>query len=138
MFLDAFSKARKTRITFVMSVRLFACTSAAPTRRISLKFAIGDFYENLWINSRCGYNRAKISDTLLEYRSTFCCCWRHSVAIEALFFSGIVSTCYNSRGYTNFTRTHLLLRCTYISYFAVAQTVCSVTSLPNTVGSSRL
>jgi hypothetical protein len=45
----------KVPMTFVMSdrrtvclcVRLVACISAAPTRRMSVKFGIGNFYENL-------------------------------------------------------------------------------------------
>jgi hypothetical protein len=51
--------AKKAPITFVMSVRLSACISAVPTRRISITFQIGDFNENLSRKSQFGYNRAK-------------------------------------------------------------------------------
>ena len=40
------------------------CTSAAPTRRISVTFYTGDFYEDLSINFKFGYNRLKTSGTL--------------------------------------------------------------------------
>jgi hypothetical protein len=55
---------------FVMSVpsiRLSPCISAACTRRISLKFDIGDFYENL---SALCENRAKTSGNLHADLST--------------------------------------------------------------------
>jgi hypothetical protein len=48
------------------NIRPSACFSAAPIRRISMKFGIGDFFKNLWRNSRFGYNRATMPDALLE------------------------------------------------------------------------
>jgi len=42
------------------------CTSAAPTRRISVTFDNGDFYEDLSINFKFGYNRLKTSGTLQD------------------------------------------------------------------------
>jgi hypothetical protein len=36
---------------FVMSVRLAAYTSAAPTGRISVKFDIGEFYEKICLET---------------------------------------------------------------------------------------
>lgn len=47
LFLGAFVKSLKGPISFVISVRLYVCTSAAPPRRISVKFDIGAFNENL-------------------------------------------------------------------------------------------
>lgn len=59
--LGAFLQSRKAPITFVAPVRLSpARTSATPTLRISAKFDIGTFYENLSRKSKSGYNRAKI------------------------------------------------------------------------------
>jgi len=48
-----------------------ACNSAAPTGRISVKFVIGDFYENMSKISRFGQTRTKILGTLREDLSTF-------------------------------------------------------------------
>jgi len=46
-----FAKLRKTTVSFVMSVRLSACPSAwntsAPIGRISMKFNIFVFFENM-------------------------------------------------------------------------------------------
>jgi hypothetical protein len=50
----AFALARKEAITYVISVRLSVGISAAPIRRISVKFDIDDFYENLYINAKFG------------------------------------------------------------------------------------
>ena len=62
-----------------LSAQLFvhppACIIAAPTGWIYVKFDIGYFYENLLRNSKCGQNQAKVSGTLHEYLSSFCCCW---------------------------------------------------------------
>jgi hypothetical protein len=44
----------KSAYTFVMSVRLSAYISAAPTGRISVKFGIEEFHENLSRNYRVG------------------------------------------------------------------------------------
>jgi len=49
-----------------MSVGLAACTGAAPTRRISVTFDNGNFYEDLSINFKFGYDRLTISGTLHE------------------------------------------------------------------------
>jgi hypothetical protein len=49
-----------------MSVHLTAGISAAPARRISVIFDTGDYYEDLSINSKFGYNGLKISDILHE------------------------------------------------------------------------
>ena len=38
--------SRKEPFTFVTSIRLSACISAVPAGRITVKFDIGDFYEN--------------------------------------------------------------------------------------------
>jgi hypothetical protein len=45
-------------------VCLSAYISVAPTGPISVKFYIGDFYENLLRKSKFGQNRAKISGNL--------------------------------------------------------------------------
>jgi hypothetical protein len=66
-------------MSFTLSVRPSACLpahlsariSAAPTGRISVKFDIEDFYEDQPRNSKFGYNRTKISDTLHEDLRTF-------------------------------------------------------------------
>jgi len=50
-----------------------ACVSTVSTGRISLKFDIGDFYENFSILRE---DRAKISGSLHEGLSTFYCCRR--------------------------------------------------------------
>jgi hypothetical protein len=42
----------KAPVSFVISVCPSACISAATTGRISLKFNIGNFYENLLRNSK--------------------------------------------------------------------------------------
>jgi hypothetical protein len=55
----------------VRPVLLSACISAAVTGRISVKFGIGDFYENLSRKSKFSYNRTDISSTLHEDLSTF-------------------------------------------------------------------
>jgi len=48
-------KSRKVPVSFVIpTVHLSARISAAPNRRIFVKFFISDFYENLWRNSRFG------------------------------------------------------------------------------------
>jgi hypothetical protein len=39
---------------FCLSIRLSECISAVPTGRISVKFDIVDFYENLSRKSECG------------------------------------------------------------------------------------
>jgi hypothetical protein len=38
--------SRKETVTFAMSIRLSACISAVPAGRITVKFDIGDLYEN--------------------------------------------------------------------------------------------
>jgi len=47
--LGAYVEPRRMLLSFVMSIStsLSACFGAAPTRRISIKFDTGDFYENL-------------------------------------------------------------------------------------------
>ena len=49
-------KARKSSVSFVVSVRLSACSSAAPTGRIFVKFDIGDLRKyfkrlHIWLKS---------------------------------------------------------------------------------------
>jgi len=61
-FLGAFSKLRKARISFVISV-CFLCP--APTWWIPMRFEIGDIYEYLSRKSKFCYNRAKISDNVM-------------------------------------------------------------------------
>jgi len=43
------------------SVRVSVCPQRAQTATISVKFVVGNFYENLSRNAKCAYNRAKIS-----------------------------------------------------------------------------
>jgi hypothetical protein len=52
--LGAFALTRKEAITDVIFARLSEGISAAPVGRISMKFYIGDFYENLSINTKFG------------------------------------------------------------------------------------
>jgi hypothetical protein len=53
--LQARARSRETAsVSSVMSFRLSACMSAAPTGRISLKFDIGDVYESLSGNPKFG------------------------------------------------------------------------------------
>ena len=49
-----------------MSVRLSACRTVAVIGRLSLKFDIGNLYENVSRKSVCGVIRAKIPGTLQE------------------------------------------------------------------------
>jgi hypothetical protein len=60
-------QSRKMPVIFVMFVRLYACISAAPTGRISVKFRIRDFCENMFREFKYG----EISGSLHEYLSTF-------------------------------------------------------------------
>jgi hypothetical protein len=54
-FFGALAYSQKAPISFVMlSVRLSAFIIAAPTGRISVKFDIGDYYENVSIKSKFG------------------------------------------------------------------------------------
>ena len=53
------------------AVRLSTCNSAAPTKRISAEFYIGDSYKYLLRNSRFGSYRTTISGTSHQYLSTF-------------------------------------------------------------------
>jgi hypothetical protein len=57
-----------------MFVRPSACISSASIGYIFVKFYISGSYENLCRKSKCGYNRTKISATLLEDVSNFYCC----------------------------------------------------------------
>jgi hypothetical protein len=83
LFLGAFAQSLKGLISFVMSVRLSVYTSAAPPRRIFVKFDIGAFYENLPRKSKFGQNRTILSNTLNEDQSTFYCHRRHKFALRA-------------------------------------------------------
>jgi len=53
LFLVAFARSRKAPY-YLHGVRLAACVSAAATSWFSLKFDIGDFHDNLAINSKFG------------------------------------------------------------------------------------
>jgi hypothetical protein len=57
--------------------------STAPIGRISAKFGIGKFYENLSTSSKFGEKLAKISGTLREDVSRFYSCQRHKFATKA-------------------------------------------------------
>jgi hypothetical protein len=52
MVLKRANEVARVRLSVRQSVRLFTCISAVPTGQISVKFDIGDFYENLCINSK--------------------------------------------------------------------------------------
>ena len=53
--LGAFTQSRKAPNSFAcLSVRLYACISAAPIGGISLKFHIGDLHEDLLRKSKFG------------------------------------------------------------------------------------
>ena len=54
-----------------LSVSVSASISAVPTRRIFLKFDVGNFYENPSPNSIFGWNRTTVSGTLHGELSTF-------------------------------------------------------------------
>ena len=60
-----------------LSVHPSDCISAAPTRWISVKFAVGDCYVNLWRKYKLGFKQVKISDTMHEDLSTLYCFRRH-------------------------------------------------------------
>jgi len=66
--LDAFAKLCKTTISFVMSVRW---NNSAPTGRISMKFDIGVFFENMSRNLNFRPNLTRITGTLHEDQYTF-------------------------------------------------------------------
>jgi hypothetical protein len=85
-FLGTFVQSRKACVCFV-PVRLSARIAAIPTERISTKFDIMDFNENLLSHSKFCCIRAEVSGTLLDDRSTFYCCWRHNFAIEILLWN---------------------------------------------------
>jgi hypothetical protein len=72
----------KKAISFVTSVCQFACTSAAPTARILVKFHDGDFNENLSRKSKFDSTRTKIPITLHEDVSTLCCWWPQTCVVE--------------------------------------------------------
>ena len=90
----AVALSRNAHIRFVKSIRLSVLLSvrlsvllSTTTGRISVKFDIGRFYENLSINSTNGSNLIKISDTL-HYKlriflSYFYCCRWHNFVIQA-------------------------------------------------------
>jgi len=52
--LRALARSLKASISSVMSFRQFACIITAPTARITVKFHIEDFYENVSRNSNFG------------------------------------------------------------------------------------
>jgi hypothetical protein len=57
------------------SVRLSTCICAPPTWRISKKFRIGDFHENMLRNSKFLHNRAKLSVPSTTFiLSSYKCC----------------------------------------------------------------
>ena len=79
------ARSHKMPITFVMSVLPSGHTiRAAPTRRISVKYDIRDFMKIFQENPNLSWR--KVSATSREYRSTFYCCRRHSVAINSAVF----------------------------------------------------
>ena len=69
-FLGAFAKLRKATISFAMSFRpsVLASTQnkSAPTRRISIKFGIWAFFENLLRKFKFHYNLTTVTGTLHE------------------------------------------------------------------------
>jgi hypothetical protein len=77
--LGAFACSREAT---AISVRPPACISAASTGRISVKFDTVDFYENLSIKSKFGYNLTKTSATLRVGQNIFYCCRPHKVAVK--------------------------------------------------------
>jgi hypothetical protein len=75
--IGAFGWSRKAPVSFYMFGRLSAYIVAAPTGRISVKFGIEDFYENLLRKSKFCGKRAIISGPAHEALSTFYCCRRY-------------------------------------------------------------
>jgi len=73
-----------------MSVSLYARTSAAITWRISLKFHIGNLYENLSWNSTFSRNWTKMSGALHLDLSRLYCWWRHYFAKMHLYATLLV------------------------------------------------
>jgi hypothetical protein len=84
----------KAPIRLVMSIcSSVSLFSAASTRRIFVKFYVGDLRGPLSRKSRSCPNGAKISGSLLGYLRTFHCCRRDSVSINALYSIHVVSSC---------------------------------------------
>jgi len=52
--LGSFVLLRKASVSFVTAVRLSSCITESSIGRISMKFDIGDYYENLPIKSKFG------------------------------------------------------------------------------------
>ena len=65
-FLGAFAKLRKCTVSFVMSVRLSACYSLAPTGRVFMKFDILAFFENLLIKFKFHQYCTRTTDNIRE------------------------------------------------------------------------
>lgn len=86
-FVDVSVLARKACVCFVHVRPSARITATPPTERISTKFDTRDFHENLLSDSKFCCNRAEVSDTLLDDRSTFYCCRRHNFAVEALLLN---------------------------------------------------
>jgi hypothetical protein len=71
--LGAFAYSQKVPVTFILSIRLYAFISRAPTGQICMKFDIGyfgDFMKICWENPNL-VSLAKISDTLHKDVSTY-------------------------------------------------------------------
>jgi hypothetical protein len=64
-------KAPINFVMYVLTVCLSARIHSAPTGWTSVKFGIGNFYENLSGKSKLGYNRGKLWGTLHEDLSKY-------------------------------------------------------------------
>jgi hypothetical protein len=61
-FSSAVTQSRKAPISFLLSVRLSACISTAPTGWTYVTFDVTGFYQNPSRNSQYGKNTARMSD----------------------------------------------------------------------------
>jgi hypothetical protein len=71
VFSDAFVKLQETTFSFVMSVRLSAWNNWAHNERISIKFDIGAFLENLPRKFKIHYDRTVKIGTIRDDQHTF-------------------------------------------------------------------
>jgi len=68
------SHEERLLFTLRLSFHPSACISAAPTERISMKFDLGDFEENMSRKFKFVSSQSKISGILQEDLSTLYCC----------------------------------------------------------------
>jgi hypothetical protein len=99
-------------------VRLSVCPSVVIYQ---LRCQQEDFCDLWQWGSKFASIPVKISATLHEDLSTFCCCRRFETAVKALCPSGILSACYSGWGGINikWTRRNTYMACLLCTFFPV-------------------